>query len=79
MKVRDLGPFASSLGFAVEEYAASRGRLPPRRRRGKKVVYVATIEKANGLVNSLTEEGRLDSIGLVVVDEVSNRVLVMQP
>ncbi len=28
--VRELGPFASSLGFAVEEYAANKGNIPPR-------------------------------------------------
>ena len=33
-------------------------------------MYVATIEKANGLVNSLIEHGRLPSLGLIVVDEV---------
>ena len=33
-------------------------------------MYVATIEKANGLVNSLIEHGRLSSLGLIVVDEV---------
>ena len=30
MQVRDLTPFADSLGFAVEEYAAGKGKIPPR-------------------------------------------------
>ena len=29
-QVRDLTPFADSLGFAVEEYAAGKGKIPPR-------------------------------------------------
>ena len=44
-QVRELLPFASALGFAVEEYAASKGKIPPRKRRKKNVVYIATIEK----------------------------------
>ena len=28
--VRELTPFASALGFAVDEYAANRGTIPPR-------------------------------------------------
>ena len=68
--MRDLAPFATALEFAVEEYAGSRGKFPPLRRRRKRVVYVATIEKANGLVNSLAELDRLGDLGLVVVDEV---------
>ena len=70
MQVRIISLFAVELDFVVEEYAASKGQFPPRKRRGKKALYIATIEKANSLVSSLVEEGRLDSVGLVVVDEV---------
>ncbi|XP_063238031.1 helicase POLQ-like isoform X2 [Bacillus rossius redtenbacheri] len=69
-KVRSLSSLAVPLGFLVEEYAAGRGGYPPRRRRWKNTVYVATIEKALGLVGSLVEHGRLDELGLLVVDEL---------
>ena len=86
--MRQLTSFSIVLGFAIEEFAASKGRLPPRlathlvmcclclvfgtyrQRRKKRVLYIATIEKANGLVNSLMELGRVHNLGLVVVDEV---------
>ena len=47
---------------------------PHRNRRTKHVIYIATIEKANGLVNSLVEMERISSLGLVVVDEVCVRM-----
>ncbi|CAN8006454.1 unnamed protein product [Ixodes hexagonus] len=69
-KVRALAPLAVDLGFLVEEYAGSRGPLPPVRRRQRCALYVATIEKAHFLVDALTELGRMAELGLLVVDEL---------
>lgn len=41
-----------------------------RKRHKKNAVYVATIEKANSLTNSLIELQRISDLGLVVTDEV---------
>ncbi|XP_037030980.1 helicase POLQ-like [Bradysia coprophila] len=69
-KIWALSPFAVQLEFLLEEYAAGKGQLPPRKRRQKKSVYIATIEKGLALLDSLIEVGRANEIGLIVVDEL---------
>lgn len=69
-KVWSLSPFAVSLNFLVEEYAAGKGKCPPRKRRNKKSVFVCTIEKCLVLLDSLIENGRADELGLIIVDEL---------
>lgn len=62
-KIRTLSSQALALDFAVEEYAADRGVFPPRQRKSKHVIYIATLEKAHGIINCLMELGRLSEIG----------------
>ncbi|NXY64556.1 HELQ Helicase, partial [Callaeas wilsoni] len=68
--IQGLSSFGIEFGFLVEEYAGSKGRFPPIKRRVKKSLYIATIEKGHALVNSLIETERIYDLGLVVVDEL---------
>ncbi|KAF1601912.1 Helicase POLQ-like, partial [Eudyptes chrysolophus] len=68
--IQGLSSFGIELGFLVEEYTGSKGRFPPIKRRIKKSLYIATIEKGHALVNSLIETERIDDLGLIVVDEL---------
>lgn len=55
----------------MDEYVGGKGTYPPIKHRKKRTLYVCTIEKASGLVESFIQYKRLnDEIGMVVVDEV---------
>jgi POLQ-like helicase len=69
-KVQDLMPFALKFGFAIEEYCAGKGSVPPMKRRNKNVIFICTIEKGQILYDSLCESRRLHEVGLIVVDEL---------
>uniref|UniRef100_A0A8C0IZ66 DNA polymerase theta n=1 Tax=Chelonoidis abingdonii TaxID=106734 RepID=A0A8C0IZ66_CHEAB len=55
------------VGVRVEGYM---GSTSPAGRFSALDVAVCTIERANGLINRLIEENKMDSLGMVVVDEL---------
>jgi POLQ-like helicase len=59
--------FGEMLGFHVEGYFGSVGRLPPPE---APAACICTIEKANSLINQYARLGRSQEIGCVVVDEL---------
>ncbi|CAK9294076.1 unnamed protein product [Gordionus sp. m RMFG-2023] len=73
-KVRKLSLYSDHLNFALEEYAGSKGQFPPKIRRNKCAIYIATIEKANSLIDSFVEcdneNAMMRKLGIVCVDEL---------
>lgn len=63
-------PFALQLNFLIEEYAASKGNYPPKKRRKKNSIYMCTIEKALGLINSLIEENRFNEVSIIFDNKI---------
>ncbi|XP_064375829.1 DNA polymerase theta isoform X2 [Dromaius novaehollandiae] len=66
-KKRYLQALFQEVGVQVEGYM---GSISPAGRFSALDVAVCTIEKANGLINRLIEENQMDSLGMVVVDEL---------
>ncbi|KGL85254.1 DNA polymerase theta, partial [Tinamus guttatus] len=66
-KKRYLQALFQEVGVHVEGYM---GSISPAVRFSALDVAVCTIEKANGLINRLIEEKQMDSLGMVVVDEL---------
>ncbi|XP_012425409.5 DNA polymerase theta [Taeniopygia guttata] len=66
-KKRYLQALFQEVDVRVEGYM---GSMAPAGRFSALDVAVCTIEKANGLINRLIEENKMDSLGVVVVDEL---------
>ena len=58
---------ANGTSISVEAYAGAAGRYPPPTAPS---VFVCTIEKASGMLNTLYELDRIDELGIVVIDEL---------
>lgn len=62
-KIKTISLLARAFEFEIEEYAEDQGTYPPKKRTSQCILYIATLEKAHGIVNSLLEEGRLKELG----------------
>lgn len=69
-KLKSLISFSLEFDFTIEEYAGTKGSIPIAKKRPQNCLYIATYEKAHLLLTCLHEEGRLDEIGLIVIDEL---------
>ncbi|KAI0980428.1 hypothetical protein GJ496_001339 [Pomphorhynchus laevis] len=70
-KVESLVELSNELDFCLEEYAAGRGTIPPKKRTKRPSLFICTLEKADLLLDCLIIEGLLaERIGLIVSDEV---------
>jgi POLQ-like helicase len=66
-KKNQLELFGDELGFQVESYFNNQGTIPLPK---GNILCIATIEKANSIVNSLITEGAMNELSCVVVDEL---------
>lgn len=62
--------FALELDFLIEEYTAGKGRCPPAKIWKRNSIFIASIEKAAVLLDSLIDSKRVREIGLIVIDEM---------
>jgi len=64
-KTRDLQEKLSPLGYLVNGFYQHRGANV-----AELDIAICTIEKANGVINGLLEQGLMDEVGLVIMDEL---------
>ncbi|KAL5282099.1 HELQ family protein [Megaselia abdita] len=69
-KVSSMSLFALEMDFLIEEYTAGKGRCPPGKFWKRNSIFVASIEKAAVLFDSLIDSKRAGEIGMIVVDEM---------
>lgn len=69
-KVSSMSLFALELDFLIEEYTAGKGRCPPGKVWKRNSIFIASIEKAAVLFDSLIDSKRAGEIGLIVIDEM---------
>lgn len=66
-KAIGLEEFGRKLDFNVDGYYGCEGIMPPPPGNG---ACIATIEKANAIINALIESDRIMELGCIVVDEI---------
>uniref|UniRef100_A0A0N4ZV25 Helicase POLQ-like n=1 Tax=Parastrongyloides trichosuri TaxID=131310 RepID=A0A0N4ZV25_PARTI len=70
-KIASFMEFKDMFDINILDYSAGKGSIPPEKiQNGNGTIYIATIEKANILINSLISNKRINEIGLMVLDEL---------